>query len=61
MNGSVHVDEDGNLVKPDESPYLWLGDYGSGDIRGAPPQTLATSATAVQSSETLIDLFDGLE
>ena len=61
MNGSVHIDEDGELVSPDESPYIWLGDYGSGDIRGAPPQTLATSVMTVQSSEALIHLFGGLK
>ena len=61
MNGMVHIDEDGNLVKPEESPYLWLGDYGPGDIRGASPQTLATSVTTEQSSDALVDLFDALK
>lgn len=41
LNADVHLNEDGEPVLPDESPYLWLGDVCSGqpDILQAEMQT----------------------
>ena len=59
INKDVHIDEDCILVRPDESPYIWLGEYGgSSDNRGAP---LSTMATVEQSSDAFIDHFDALK
>lgn len=30
LNADVHLNEDGDPVPPDDSPYLWLGDVCSG-------------------------------
>ena len=31
MNGSIHLDDNGEPIDPDDSPYIWLGAYYAGN------------------------------
>ena len=46
LNGQTHnIDEDGLLLPPKTSPFIWLGDYSS-EIPGIPPPTMACSVSS---------------
>lgn len=45
LNGQTHIDKDGLLLPPKNSPFIWLGDYSS-EIPGIPPSTMACSVSS---------------
>ena len=60
LNGQTHIDEDGLLLMPQSSPYVWLGDYSS-DLPGIPPPSMECSISPdSRSSKALRRLIKAL-
>ena len=65
FNGKVHIGDDGQLIPPRESPYIWLTDYVPEHIlhqHGFPSDSEASSVSPHKMSrKALRDLIDALE
>lgn len=65
LNGKVHLNEDGQLIDPHRSPYIWLADYvPETQLRqhGIPGNNAATSVEHRRASaKYLTKLIDALE
>ena len=65
FNGKVHIGDDGQLIQPQESPYIWLADYVPEHIlhqHGLPSDSEASSVSPHKMSrKALRGLIDALE
>ena len=64
FNGSVHMDSDGTLIDPKDSPYIWLADLVHDTVlhkNRLPSSKDASSVTRSMSSQGLLKMTKALE
>lgn len=61
LNAEVHINEDGQLIPPHTSPYIWLASYTSQELASLPTFEMASLSKPSLSSEALLDLVQALQ
>lgn len=65
FNGKVHIGEDGHLIPPNESPYIWLADFLPESLlnqHGLPSNSDASAVLPYKMTSTALgNLIDALK